>query len=127
VPRTEVAAVHGNGTLESVSLRAADNGRTERVDAAAVFVMIGADPCTEAVGSLLAVDEAGYVLCGPAARKYDGYHGWPDNGRDPFMLETVRPGVFAAGDVRSAATKRVASAVGDGALAVRFVHQLLDG
>jgi thioredoxin reductase (NADPH) len=127
VPRTEVAAVHGNGTLESVSLRAADNGRTERVDAAAVFVMIGADPCTEAVGSLLAVDEAGYVLCGPAARKYDGYRGWPDNGREPYMLETVRPGVFAAGDVRSAATKRVASAVGDGALAVRFVHQLLDG
>jgi thioredoxin reductase (NADPH) len=127
VPRTEVAAVHGNGTLESVSLRAADNGHTERVDAAAVFVMIGADPCTEAVGSLLAVDEAGYVLCGPAARKYDGYRGWPENGREPYMLETVRPGVFAAGDVRSAATKRVASAVGDGALAVRFVHQLLDG
>jgi thioredoxin reductase (NADPH) len=127
VPRTEVAAVHGNGTVDAVSLRAADNGHTQRVDAAAVFVMIGADPCTEAVGSLLAVDEAGYVLCGPAARKYDGYRGWPENGREPFMLETVRPGVFAAGDVRSAATKRVAGAVGDGAMAVRFVHQLLDG
>jgi thioredoxin reductase (NADPH) len=127
VPRTEVAAVHGNGTLDSVTLTATDNGRTERVDAAAVFVMIGADPCTEAVGSLLAVDEAGYVLCGGAARAYDGYRSWPENGRDPFMLETVRPGVFAAGDVRAAATKRVASAVGDGSLAVRFVHQLLDG
>jgi thioredoxin reductase (NADPH) len=126
VPRTEVSAVHGNGTVDSVDLRAADNGRTERIETAAVFVMIGADPCTEAVGSLLAVDEAGYVLCGPAARKYDGYRSWPDSGRDPYMLETVRPGVFAAGDVRSAATKRVASAVGDGALAVRFVHQLLD-
>jgi thioredoxin reductase (NADPH) len=127
VPRTEVAAVHGNGTLESVSLRAADNGRTERVDAAAVFVMIGADPCTEAVGSMLAVDDAGFVLCGQGARAYAGYHAWPENGRDPFMLETVRPGVFVAGDVRSAANKRVAAAVGDGALAVRFVHQLLDG
>jgi thioredoxin reductase (NADPH) len=127
VPRTEVAAVHGNGTLESVSLRASDNGRTERVDAAAVFVMIGADPCTEAVGSMLAVDDAGFVLCGQSARAYAGYHAWPENGRDPFMLETVRPGVFVAGDVRSAATKRVAGAVGDGAMAVRFVHQLLDG
>ena len=123
VPRTEVAAVHGNGTLESVSLKDADNGRTDRVDVVAVFVMIGADPCTEAVGSMLAVDDAGFLLCGPAARE----HGWNGNGREPFLLETVRPGVFVAGDVRSAATKRVASAVGDGALAVRFVHQLLDG
>jgi thioredoxin reductase (NADPH) len=110
-----------------VSLRAADNGRTERVDAAAVFVMIGADPCTEAVGSMLAVDDGGFVLCGPDARAYAGYHSWPANGREPFLLETVRPGVFVAGDVRSAATKRVAGAVGDGSLAVRFVHQLLDG
>jgi thioredoxin reductase (NADPH) len=127
VPRTEVAAVYGNGTVESVSLRASDNGHTERVGAAAVFVMIGADPCTEAVGSMLAVDDAGFVLCGQGARAYAGYHAWPENGRDPFMLETVRPGVFAAGDVRAAASKRVAGAVGDGAMAVRFVHQLLDG
>jgi thioredoxin reductase (NADPH) len=127
VPRTEVAAVHGNGTLEAVSLADADNGHTERVGAAAVFVMIGADPCTEAVGSMLAVDEAGFLLCGEGARDHHGDRGWPENGRDPFLLETVRPGVFAAGDVRSAATKRVAGAVGDGAMAVRFVHDLLDG
>ena len=127
VPRTEIAAVHGNGTLESVSVVDADNGRTERIDAMAVFVMIGADPCTEAVGSMLAVDQAGFLLCGTAAREYDGERRWSESGRDPFLLETVRPGVFVAGDVRSAATKRVAGAVGDGALAVRFVHQLLDG
>ena len=127
VPRTEVSAVHGNGTLEAVSLVDADNGRTERIDAVAVFVMIGADPCTEAVGSMLAVDDAGFLLCGTAAREHDGERRWSESGRDPFLLETVRPGVFAAGDVRSAATKRVAGAVGDGALAVRFVHQLLDG
>jgi thioredoxin reductase (NADPH) len=127
VPRTEVSAVHGNGTLEAVSLVDADNGRTERIDAVAVFVMIGADPCTEAVGSMLAVDDAGFLLCGTAAREHDGERRWRESSRDPFLLETVRPGVFAAGDVRSAATKRVAGAVGDGALAVRFVHQLLDG
>jgi thioredoxin reductase (NADPH) len=126
VPRTEVAAVHGNGTLEAVSLADADNGRTERIGAAAVFVMIGADPCTEAVGSMLAVDEAGFLLCGEGARDHHGDRGWPEHGREPFLLETVRPGVFAAGDVRSAATKRVAGAVGDGAMAVRFVHELLD-
>ena len=126
VPRTEVAAVHGNGTVDSVTLRASDNGHSERISAAAVFVMIGADPCTEAVGSMLAVDESGFVLCGQGARAYAGYRAWPENGRDPFMLETVRPGVFVAGDVRSAATKRVAGAVGDGAMAVRFVHELLD-
>src|SRR5919109_5667405 len=63
VPKTEIAAVHGNGTLEAVSLLDAENGRTERVDAVAVFVMIGADPCTEAVGSMLGVDEAGFLLC----------------------------------------------------------------
>jgi thioredoxin reductase (NADPH) len=127
VPRTEVSAVHGNGTLEAVSLVDADNGRTERIDAVAVFVMIGADPCTEAVGSMLAVDDAGFLLCGTAAREHGGERRWSESSRDPFLLETVRPGVFAAGDVRSAATKRVAGAVGDGALAVRFVHQLLDG
>jgi len=76
---------------------------------------------------MLAVDDAGFVLCGPGARAYAGYRSWPENGREPFMLETVHPGVFVAGDVRSAATKRVAGAVGDGALAVRFVHQLLEG
>ena len=125
VPSAEVAAVHGNGTLEAVTL--AHDGRTERVSTAAVFVMIGADPCTEAVASMLAVDEAGYLLCGPGTRACEDERCWPENGRDPYLLETVRPGVFAAGDVRSAATKRVAGAVGDGAIAVRFVHELLDG
>jgi thioredoxin reductase (NADPH) len=75
---------------------------------------------------MLAVDEAGFLLCGAAAREHDGERRWSETSRDPFLLETVRPAVFAAGDVRSEATKRVAGAAGDGALAVRFVHQLLD-
>jgi thioredoxin reductase (NADPH) len=123
VPNTEIAAVHGNGKLEAVSLRECDNGRMQRIPTAAVFVMIGADPCTPFVGSMLAVDKAGFVLCGPAARD----HGWSETSREPYVLETVRPGVFVAGDVRSESTKRVAGAVGDGALAVRFAHQVLGG
>lgn len=95
----------------------------QRIPTAAVFVMIGAQPCTDFVGSMLAVDEVGFVLCGPAARE----RGWSYAAREPYLLETVRPGVFVAGDVRSESTKRVAGAVGDGALAVRFAHQVLGG
>ena len=72
---------------------------------------------------MLAADEAGFVLCGSAARE----HGWSYAAREPYLLQTVRPGVFVAGDVRSESTKRVAGAVGDGALAVRFAHQVLGG
>jgi thioredoxin reductase (NADPH) len=123
VPNTEVAAVHGNGEIEAVTLRESGNGRVQRSPTSAVFVMIGAQPCTDFVGSMLAVDDAGFVLCGSAARE----RGWSDSSREPYLLETVRPGVFVAGDVRSESTKRVAGAVGDGALAVRFAHQVLDG
>jgi thioredoxin reductase (NADPH) len=123
VPNTEIATVHGNGELEAVSLRESGNGREQRVPASAVFVMIGAEPCTDFVGSMLAVDNAGFVLSGSAARE----RGWSDSAREPYLLETVRPGVFVAGDVRSDSTKRVAGAVGDGALAVRFAHQVLNG
>jgi thioredoxin reductase (NADPH) len=90
-----------------------------------VFVMIGADPCTEAVGMMLALDESGYIRCGDGAAACEGPNRWPEAGRQPQLLETVWPGVFAAGDVRAGATKRVASAVADGALAVRFAHQVL--
>jgi thioredoxin reductase (NADPH) len=121
VPNTEVAAVHGNGEVEEVSLR--ESGRVRRIPTSAVFVMIGAEPCTDFVGSMLAVDDAGFVLCGSAARE----RGFGDSSREPYLLETVRPGVFVAGDVRSESTKRVAGAVGDGALAVRFARRVLDG
>jgi thioredoxin reductase (NADPH) len=92
-----------------------------------VFVMIGADPCTEASTGMLGVDEAGYLLCGAGAATCEGHLCWPLNDRPPHLLETVRPGVFAAGDVRSGASKRVAGAVGDGAMVVRFAHDVLEG
>ena len=125
--RTEVSAVDGNGSLEYADLRNRDDGSIDRVATSAVFVMIGADPCTEAVQLMLDLDEAGYIKCGQEAAAREGPHQWPLDDRQPQLLETVWPGVFAAGDVRAAATKRVAGAVGDGALAVRFAHQVLQG
>jgi thioredoxin reductase (NADPH) len=122
---TEVAAVHGKAALDTVSLRDRRDGSTQQVAATAVFVMIGAEPCTEAAGGMLALDTAGYLLCGSTAATCGGHLAWPLADREPHLLETVRPGVFAAGDVRTGATNRVAGAVGDGALAVRFVHDVL--
>jgi thioredoxin reductase (NADPH) len=88
--------------------------------------MIGAEPCTEAVDRMLGLDAAGYVACGEGALRCEGPNRWPIADRRPHLLETVWPGVFAAGDGRAGAKKRVAGAVGDGALAVRFAHQVLE-
>jgi thioredoxin reductase (NADPH) len=125
ITETEVAAVHGAATVESVSLRDRA-GSIRPASATAVFVMIGAVPCSEAAVGMLALDPAGYLVCGAAAADSNGRFSWPLKDRQPHLLETIRPGVFAAGDVRAGALNRVASAVGDGALAVRFVHDVLD-
>jgi thioredoxin reductase (NADPH) len=126
ITETEVAAVNGTATVETATLRGAD-GSTEEVDCMAVYVMIGAEPCTEASDGMLAVDAAGYLVCGEAAVDCPGHLCWPLSDRKPHMLETIRPGVFAAGDVRAGASKRVAGAVGDGALVVRFAYDVLSG
>jgi thioredoxin reductase (NADPH) len=124
---TEVVAVRGTATVETVDLRDAQTGTIAPVAATAVFVMIGATPCSEAARGMLALDAAGYLLCGSGAAGCDGHLSWPLQDREPHLLETVRPGVFAAGDVRAGATNRVAGAVGDGGLAVRFAHDVLAG
>ncbi len=124
---TELIAVHGTATVESVSLRDRRDGSVEDVPTTAVFVMIGANPCSEAAAGILAVDEAGYLICGEGAAGCEGHLAWPLKDREPNLLETIRPGVFAAGDVRAGASNRVAGAVGDGAMAVRFVQQVLAG
>jgi thioredoxin reductase (NADPH) len=121
---TEVVALHGSAVVESVTLQSSDGARQD-VDTAAVYVMIGADPCTEVSEGMLAVDDAGFLLCGDGAHQCVGHIAWPLHDREPALLETVRPGVFAAGDVRAGASNRVAGAVGDGALVVRFAHELL--
>jgi thioredoxin reductase (NADPH) len=124
---TEVSAVNDSATVESLDLLDRRDGSIEQVASTAVFVMIGADPCTEAAAGMLAVDVAGYLLCGASAANCHGHLQWPLPDREPHLLETIRPGVFAAGDVRSGASNRVAGAVGDGAMVVRFAHEVLDG
>jgi len=126
ITETEVLAVNGSATVESVTVVDRRTGSTTHVPTTAVFVMIGADPCTEATTGMLPVDSAGYILCGADASKCDGHLSWPLSDRQPYMLETARPGVFVAGDVRSGASNRVAGAVGDGTMVVRFVHGVLD-
>jgi thioredoxin reductase (NADPH) len=124
---TELVAVHGTATVESVSLRDRRDGSVEQKPSTAVFVMIGADPCSEAATGILAVDDGGYLICGAGAATCEGRLQWPLSDRGPFLLETIRPGVFAAGDVRAEASNRVAGAVGDGAMVVRFAQQVLAG
>ncbi len=124
---TEVVAVHGTATVESATVRDRRDGSRQEVQSTAVFVMIGAEPCTEAITGMLPLDSAGYILCGAGAANHEGHLRWPVPDREPHLLETTRPGVFAAGDVRAGAANRVAGAVGDGAMVVRFVHDVLAG
>src|SRR5947209_13672185 len=88
---TEVVAVHGSATVESVTVVDRRDGSRREVPATAVFVMIGADPCTEAITGMLPVDDAGYIVCGPGTASYDGHLRWPVSDRDPHLLETTGP------------------------------------
>jgi thioredoxin reductase (NADPH) len=120
---TEVVEAVGSDLLEAVIV--ADNRTGDRrvVPARALFVFIGTTPCTSWLGDLLALDERGYILTG--ADVGDGVEATTGDVHVPYELETSRPGVFAVGDVRAGAVSRVASAIGDGAMAVRFVHRHL--
>jgi thioredoxin reductase (NADPH) len=117
--RTQIVGGRGQGRLEGLTLRDAELG-TEDVHAAAVFVMIGAEPGTEWLVPSLALDERGFVLTGRDIPPAD----WPLP-REPYPFESSRPGVFAAGDVRHGSMKRVAGAVGEGSVAVGSVHRYL--
>jgi thioredoxin reductase (NADPH) len=119
----EVKALHGEQELEEATIVSRDQGE-RRLRVAAVFAMIGALPRTEDVVGLVGLDDKGFIVTGDSARDHPAFteHRLGD-GAHPRMLETTRPGVFAIGDVRSGSTKRVASAVGDGALVVRSIHE----
>jgi thioredoxin reductase (NADPH) len=123
--RTEVRELHGNGSLEAITVEATPTGEMERFDARALFVFIGADPCTAWLGGQLAIDEDGFIMTGQDLQLTHLDPSGDGRERAPFLMETSRPGVFAVGDVRSGSIKRVASAVGDGAMAVRLIHQYL--
>jgi thioredoxin reductase (NADPH) len=126
--RVAVSEVHGERSLEAVSIRDLGSGAVERLPARAVFVFIGAAPRTAWLNGAVQTDAAGFVLSGVDLEREGGKRprGWIAE-RDPFWLETSVAGVFVAGDLRHQSTKRVASAVGEGAMAVQFVHQHLRG
>ena len=123
---TEVTAVEGKDHLEAITIRNNKTDETETVPADAVFIFIGAVPHTDIVAGVVELDEAGFIYTGQDLMR-DG--GRPKNWkpkRDPFLLETSVPGIFAAGDVRHGVIRRVASAVGQGAVAVSLVHKYLE-
>jgi thioredoxin reductase (NADPH) len=123
---TEVVAAQGTGHLERLTLRDTSTGATETVETQWMFVYIGAAPMTDWLEGVVARDERGFVLAGPDLSD-DGRPpaGWPLD-RMPYHLESSVPGVFVAGDVRAESAKRVASAVGEGSLAVMLVHRYLE-
>ncbi|WP_328883824.1 FAD-dependent oxidoreductase [Streptomyces sp. NBC_00299] len=125
-PRTVVESAHGSDHLEQLTLRSVDDGGTELVDAQWMFVFIGAAPLTDWLDETVLRDERGFILAGPDLSS-DGRPpaGW-ELDRPPYHLETNVPGVFVAGDARSESAKRVASAVGEGAMAVMLVHRYLE-
>jgi thioredoxin reductase (NADPH) len=117
----EVAAVHGDTALEAIDIRARETGETTRHESGGLYIFIGADAQTSWLPPEIAVDERGYVLTGSDMR---GAGRWTLD-RDPYLLETSVPGIFACGDVRLGPVKRVAAAVGEGSMSIAFVHQYL--
>ncbi len=124
-PHSTVAEADGDARLEEITIADATTGDTQRTPAFALFIFIGAKPHTDWVGDVVERDPQGFILTGRSlvrgGRRPKGWH----LDRDPFFLETSVAGIFAAGDVRHRSVKRVASAVGEGSMAVQFVHQYL--
>ncbi len=119
---SEIAAAHGETKLEAIDIWCRKSGSVEKLEAAAMFIFIGAVPHSDLVTGIIELNDAGFILTG--ADLVRGTTKWPLE-RDPYMTETSVPGIFAAGDVQQGTIKRVATAVGQGALSVSFVHQYL--
>ena len=118
---TQVAAAHGETSLEALDVVDSSSGETTRLESGGLFIFIGADAETGWLPPEIALDPKGYVLTGVDARAAGGWQ----LDRDPYLLETSVPGIFACGDVRFSPVKRVAAAVGEGSMAIAFVHQFL--
>ena len=124
-PHAQVVGVEGESCLEAITIEDTATGERTTAPARTLHVFIGGHPRTDWLGDALLCDEQGFILTGPDLVVDDQCPpGWPLE-REPYMLETSIPGVFAAGDVRSGSVKRVASAVGEGAMAVQFIHKYL--
>jgi thioredoxin reductase (NADPH) len=125
LPQTEIVTVEGSDHLNSVYWRNSQTGQTEKHEISHIFVMTGADPNTSWLDGCIALDAKGFIKTGPELLPEDlSAAGWP-LARQPYLLETSLPGVFAVGDVRGGSIKRVASAVGEGSIAISFVHKVL--
>jgi thioredoxin reductase (NADPH) len=124
-PQTEIVAVEGDNHLNSVYWRNSQTGQVEKHEISHVFVMTGADPNTRWLDGCIALDDKGFIKTGPDLSPDNlSAAGWSIT-RQPYLLETSLPGVFAVGDVRGGSIKRVASAVGEGSTAISFVHKVL--
>ena len=119
--RSEVVAAHGGESLEAIDVRNSATGETKRLETGGLFLFIGADAETGWLPPQIALDPQGYVLTGPDLKAAGGW----ELDRDPYLLETSVPGIFAAGDVRFGPVKRVAAAVGEGSMAVAFAREYL--
>lgn len=124
---TELTEVCGTERLEKVKLRNNQTNEEREAEAAGLFIFIGAKPVTDWLTMEVIKDTRGFLETGPSLKKYGNYKDVWKQAREPFLLETCNPGVFAAGDVRSGAMNRVASAVGEGSMAIKFVHEYLAG
>jgi thioredoxin reductase (NADPH) len=123
--QTEIVALEGDNHLNSVYWRNSQTGQTEKHDISHVFVMTGADPNTRWLDRCIALDSKGFIKTGLDLLPENlSAAGWPLT-RPPYLLETSLPGIFAVGDVRGGSIKRVASAVGEGSIAISFVHKAL--
>ena len=123
---TEVRELMGEDRLEGVVVEDNRSGARRNLEAKALFVFIGAEANTGWLGGAVELDERGFVLTGSAFDHSALEENiWQRLSREPYLLETSLPGIFAAGDVRSGSIKRVASAVGEGSMAVRLIHQYL--
>jgi thioredoxin reductase (NADPH) len=123
--KSQIDQAYGDGHLEHLGIKNLENDSIEKVKADSLFLFIGAKPITDWINGKILINDKGYIETGRDLAKQSQYKKIWKLEREPFLLETCIPGVFAAGDVRAGAMNRVASAVGEGGMAIKLVHEYL--